>query len=348
MKALTVPRAADVVAVPVWRRRLVPVVLGVAVPVCAAVSLAVGARPVPLAQVWSALFAYGGGEGEAVVRSLRVPRTLLGLVAGCALGLAGALAQGHTRNPLADPGLLGVGAGASLATVVAIRLGVAQPLGYVWFALAGALVASVFVFALGATAGGRRPATTPLALALAGAAVSALLLGLTTGLVLLDAGTLDGYRFWVVGSVAGRGVDVLVAVLPFVAVGAVIAVAQGPALNALGLGEDAARGLGLRVGRARLAGIAAIALLTGGAVAACGPIAFVGLVAPHVARAVTGPDHRWLVPLSGGVGGVLLLAADVLGRVVAPPGELQVGVALAFVGAPFFIALVRRRRLAGV
>jgi iron complex transport system permease protein len=347
VETATVAREAPAAGVrPQRRKRAALAAVGLALPVCAVLSLAVGARAVPPAEVWSALVAFGGSEGETVVRSLRVPRTLLGLAAGCALGLAGALAQGHTRNPLADPVLLGVGGGASLATVVAIRLGMTEPLGYVWFALAGALAVSVLVFVL--AAGGRRSASAPLTLALAGVTVSTLLVGLITGLLLLEPSTLDGYRFWVVGSIAGRGADVLLAVLPFLAVGAVVALAQGPVLNALGLGDDVARGLGLRVGRARLAGVAAITLLTGGAVAACGPIAFVGLVAPHVARAFTGPDHRWLIPLSGAIGAVLLLVADVLGRVVARPGELQVGVALAFVGAPFFIALVRRRRLAGV
>jgi iron complex transport system permease protein len=321
-------------------------VLTVALPVCVLLSLALGARPVPVAEAWAALFDYTGTDEQLVVRSLRVPRTVLGLVVGTALGLAGALAQGHTRNPLADPGLLGVAAGASLATVGAITVGITHPAGSIWFAFAGAFVASVLVFAIAAGASGHRPgAVDPLTLALAGAAVTALLTAITTALLLLDSGTLDSYRFWVVGSIAGRGYDVLLPVLPFLVAGAVLAVAQGPVLNTLGLGTDVAQALGVRPGRARFAGIAAITLLTGGAVAACGPIAFVGLVAPHIARAVTGPDHRRLIPTAGAVGAVLLVAADVAGRLVARPGELMVGVSLAFVGAPFFIALVRRRRL---
>ncbi|MET7952155.1 iron ABC transporter permease [Micromonospora sp. NPDC005324] len=333
-----------------YRRRVGAVLLCLLVVAVAAVaSLAIGARAVSLAEIWSALSGADGTEGEVIVRSLRVPRTVLGLVVGGSLGTAGALIQAHTRNPLADPGLLGVSAGASLAVVFAISvLGLPSVLGYVWFAFAGALLTSVLVFAIGTLAAGRRTNATPLTLALAGTAVSALFSGLTAALLLVDATTLDAYRFWVVGSVTGRGYDVLLPVLPFLAVGLALAFAQAPALNALGLGEDIARGLGLSLARTRLLGIVAITLLTGASVATCGPIAFVGLVVPHVARLLVGPDQRWLVPLAGLLGAALLLAADVLGRVLAPPGEVQVGVTLAFVGAPFFIALVRRRRMAAL
>lgn len=313
--------------------------LGLAV--CALVSIAVGSRPLSPVEVAGALLSPSGTEADVVVRALRVPRTLLGIAVGVALGLAGALAQGLTRNPIAEPGLLGLSAGAAFSVVMAIQLlGVGTALGYVWFAFAGAAVAAVVVHVVGASgpAGG-----TPVTLALAGAALTALLVALTQAVVVLDAETLDAYRFWVVGSIAGRGLDVLVPMLPFLVVGAVLALASAGALNLLGLGEDVARGLGLSVGRARLLGVVAMTLLVGGAVACAGPISFVGLVVPHVARAVTGPDHRWLLPLSGLLGGCLLLIADVVGRLVARPGELQVGIVLAVVGAPFFVALVRRR-----
>lgn len=305
-------------------------------------SLVVGARAVAPADVWAALVAPTGTDDDVVVRSLRVPRTLVGVAVGVALGTAGALAQGHTRNPLADPGLLGVSAGAALAVVVGMSVGVTAPVAQAGLATVGALAASVLVFVLGGV--GRRGGT-PATLALAGVVLTALLLALVSGIVLLDASALDAYRFWTVGSVSGRGLGVLLAVLPLLAIGLLLALVNAPALDVLGLGDDAARGLGVSVRRTRLVGLAAVALLTASATAVAGPIAFVGLVVPHVARAVTGPAHRWLVPVSALAGAILVVLADVVGRVVARPGELQVGVVLALLGAPVLIALVRSRRL---
>ena len=307
----------------------------------AAVSVAVGARGISLGHVWSALVAPAGTDDDVVVRSLRVPRTVLGIAVGIALGVAGGVIQGHTRNPLADPGLLGVSAGSACAVCLSVyAFGVTSVTGSMWFALAGALVASVVVFGLGSLGGG-----TPVTLALAGAAVTAFRGALTNGLVLSDAQTLDAYRFWAVGSLVGRADGAPVQALPFLVAGLLLAAVNAPALNTLQLGEDVARGLGQRVGLARAAGIAAVTLLTGAAVAVSGPIAFVGLVVPHVARAITGPDHRWLLPYSGLLGAVLLVVSDVAGRLLAAPAELPVGLVLAFVGAPFFIVLVRRRKL---
>jgi iron complex transport system permease protein len=310
-------------------------------------SVAVGTRAMGLGEVWRALLDPSLSTDEAViVRQLRVPRTVLGLLVGLALGVSGALMQGHTRNPLGDPGLLGVTAGASLAVVLAIQvLGVGTPAGYVWFAFAGALVGTVLVYAIGSAG---RSAPTPVTLALAGAALSALLYALVRALLVSDQETLDSFRFWVVGSLAGRGADVAWQVAPFLVAGLVLALVNAPALNLLGLGEDVARGLGQRIWLARTVGLGAITLLAGAATAACGPIAFVGLVVPHVVRAFTGPDHRWLVPCSGLAGAALLLGADTIGRILARPAELQVGIVLALLGAPFFIALVRGRRTAGL
>ena len=326
------------------RRRLAVIaVLLVLLVIVVLLSLAVGAKPIPLPEVWQAIWSPTGSEADLVIRTLRAPRTLLGLVVGIALGIAGALIQGHTRNPLADPGLLGVSAGAAFMVVIGIyAFGITNLYGYVWLAFAGAFAASVVVFVLG-TVGGGGP--TPVTLALAGLAVSAFLDALTSAVVLADNATLNEYRFWAVGSVAGRGTDVVVQILPFIIAGLVLAVINAPALNLLGLGEDVANGLGLNLRAARWTGLVAITLLTGAATAACGPIAFVGLVVPHIARKFTGPDYRWLVPASGLAGAVLLLCADVIGRVVVRPGELQAGIVLAFVGVPVFIALVRRHRL---
>jgi iron complex transport system permease protein len=230
--------------------------------------------------------------------------------------------------------------------VIAIyALGLTAPSQYLWFAFAGSALASITVFGLSSIGNGK---ASPLSLALAGAAVAFFLQAMTNAVVILDQTTLDGYRFWVVGSVAGRGFDIFWQVLPFLIVGLVIAIASTPSLNVISLGEDVARSLGTNIAMSRTIGIVAITLLTGAATAACGPIAFIGLVVPHVARAITGPDYRWLVPYAGLLGGLMLVMSDVIGRVVIRPGELQVGIVLAVVGAPFFIALVRRRKLASL
>ena len=329
------------------RRILGLALLLLLVVVAALASIAVGTRSIGLGELWRSLVDRDlSTDAAVIVRQLRVPRTALGLLVGLALGVAGALMQGHTRNPLGDPGLLGVTAGASLAVVLAIAwFGIGTPSGYVWFAFAGALAGTVLVYVIGSAG---RGGPTPVTLALAGAALSALLYALVRAVLVSDQRTLDSFRFWVVGALAGRGADVAWQVAPFIAIGLVLAIANAPALNLLGLGEDVARGLGQRIWPARVVGLTAITLLCGAATAACGPIAFVGLVVPHAVRAVTGPDHRWLIPCSGLMGAALLLSADVLGRVVARPGELQVGIVLALVGAPFFIALVRRRRTASL
>jgi iron complex transport system permease protein len=312
--------------------------------VACALSITIGTRSIGLSTVWHALLdGSTPGDETVIVRELRVPRTLLGLLAGLSLGVSGALMQGHTRNPLGDPGLLGITAGASFAVVLSIWLfGIASPSGYVWFAFAGALLGSVAVYLIGSSG---RGGATPVSLALAGSAMTFLLYALVRAITIGERTALDSFRFWVVGALAGRDADVVTQVAPFVVAGLVLALVNAPALNLLGLGEDVARGLGQRIWLARATGLAAITLLTGAATAACGPIAFVGLVVPHVARSITGPDHRWLIPYSGLLGVVFLLLADVLGRIIARPGELQVGIVLAVLGAPFFIALVRRRRL---
>ncbi|MDX6744038.1 iron ABC transporter permease [Actinocorallia sp. A-T 12471] len=308
-----------------------------------ALSLAVGARDLPLHTVWDALRADDGSEAAHIVRHLRLPRTLLAVLVGAGLGLAGALMQALTRNPLADPGLLGVEIGAAMAVVVAISLlGITQAWVYVWFALAGSAVASVVVYLLGAS--GR--AVNPERMVLAGAAVSAALTACVAALLLLDGQAFDKYRFWVVGSLAGRELSLLWEVGPFIASGALIAFGLGRGLNALALGEETGKALGVPAGQVRVAGALAVTLLCGGATAIAGPIGFVGLAVPHMARLVTGPDNRWVLPYSAVLAALLIVAADVLGRIVAAPTEVEVGVVMAFLGAPVFIALCRRRRIA--
>jgi iron complex transport system permease protein len=308
-------------------------------------SLAFGARPMALTQAWDAFAAFDPeSQDHLIIRSLRLPRTLIGLVVGAALGLAGAIMQGLTRNPLADPGILGVNAGAAVAVVLAIYLfDIGSAFGWMAFAMVGALGASLLVYALGSRG---RGGATPVKLALAGAATAAMLGAVTSAVVLMDQQTLDQFRFWVVGSLTGRDLDLLIALAPFIAVGAVLALGMGRVLNALSLGDDVASALGQRVGLSRMAGAGAVTLLVGSAVSLAGPIGFVGLVIPHVARGITGPDYRWVLAYSAVLGPILLLGADIIGRLVVRPGELQVGIITALVGAPVFIALVRRRRLA--
>jgi iron complex transport system permease protein len=344
MSATLPAPAADTAQRPATRRGSVRglVVLALLLVLAGLLSLAIGSRTIPLGSLIDVLLRPDGTDASTIIHELRIPRTVLALVVGIALGIAGALMQGHTRNPLADPGLLGVEAGATLAVVMGIYLfGVSNLTGYAWFAIAGAGLAATAVFAIGSTRGGPNPVT----LVLAGAAVSALLLSLTETIVLRDIETLDAYRFWVVGSVNGRGMDIFWQVLPFIGVGLLLAAMSASTLNLLQLGDDVATSLGLHPTRHKVIGILGVMMLTGGATAACGPIAFVGLVVPHVARFFAGVDYRWIIPYSALIGGLLLIVADVIGRLVVRPGELQVGIVMALVGGPMFIALVRRTRL---
>lgn len=316
------------------------VALGVLVFLCL-LSIWLGSKEISFGSVWDLLW-HGDGSADAVIiHSVRIPRTVLAVLVGAALGLAGTVMQALTRNPLADPGLLGISAGAAFAIVFSITvLGVSSLYGYIWFAFAGAMAATVVVYFLG-TRGG----SSPVKLALAGVAVTALLSSFTSAMVLADPVALNRYRFWSAGSLSGVDAGAMLRILPFLVVGGVLALASGPALNSLALGDDVAIALGRRLGPLRLRGALAITLLTGAAVAVAGPIVFLGLIIPHAVRFVIGPDYRWLLPYTAVLAPCLLLAADILGRVMARPGEVRAGVIVAFIGAPFFIYLVRRRRL---
>ena len=309
-------------------------------------SVVVGLFDVGVGDVLAAASGQPANDVERVVRHVRIPRTVAGLLAGCALGTAGALMQGLTRNPIASPGLLGINAGAAFAVVMAmVVLGISAASDFVWFAFLGAAVAAVFVYVLGSVGFG---GATPVKLALAGAAFSAFVGSITTGITLLDHALLGDFRFWAVGSLTrATGAD-LAAVAPFIGTGLLLALATTRTLNVLALGDDLARTLGTRLWRARTVGALAVVLLAGGAVAIAGPVGFVGLVVPHVARMITGPDYRWVMAWTLVLAPTLVLAADLVGRTLVHPQQLQVGIVTAFVGAPFFLVLIRYRKVVGV
>ena len=303
-------------------------------------SLGVGSRDVGLLGSWSLLL--GGGPESAIVRELRLPRGLLAVVVGAGLGLAGALMQGLTRNPLADPGLLGVHAGAAAAVVVGVGVGVTTPAGRLPVALLGAAIAMVVVHVL---AGAGRGGGSPDRLVLAGAAVAAVLTAAVQGVLVLSPSTFDALRSWNLGSLSGRGVEVLAPVTLAVVPAGVAGLLLARGLDALALGARTGASLGLRATRLQLAGGAVVTVLCGAATAAVGPIAFLGLAVPHVVRTLVGPGHRWVLPYAVVLAPTVLLVADVVGRVIAPPSEVPVGVVAAVLGAPVFVAVCRRRRL---
>jgi iron complex transport system permease protein len=324
------------------RRGLLILVLAVALlAVMVIVSLMIGARAVA---PWVVIEAFVRPDPDSadhiVILTQRVPRTIIGILAGAALALAGTLMQGLTRNPLADPGLLGINAGASVAVLGAITLwGITSPSGFVWFAFAGAAAAAVLVALIGT----RGPdGTSPAKLALTGAAVTAGLTAVTTLILTTSITAFDVFRYWQVGGLTARGLDTVAVVAVPILIGAVIAFASARGLDLMALGDDTATGLGHSVARTRILGIVATVLLCGGATAIAGPIVFVGLLVPHALRALVGGDYRWLLAIAVPAGAILLLAADVIGRVIALPGEVQAGLVVAFVGAPVLVALVLR------
>lgn len=351
-RAVEAPDAAPAAAGPAAGPRAVvaragggrAVVLALAVAVLALLvlaSLGLGVRAIAPGQVWQALVDPASGVVDhQVVREQRLPRTLIGVLAGAALGVAGLLGQAITRNPLADPGLLGLNAGAAVGIVAAaVFAGVGSPLASVWFAFAGAALAAVVVFAVGRG--------EPVRLALAGAAVTALLVPLTTLLLLRDVAAFEQLRAWSVGALTARGPEVITALAPLVLLGLVLALPLARRLDGLALGDDVARALGQSVGLTRGVASLAIVLLAGTATALAGPIALVGLAVPHAARRLVGLGHRWLLPLCAVLGAALLLLADVAGRFLAA-GELEAGVVAALLGAPVLVAVARGRRVAGL
>jgi iron complex transport system permease protein len=315
---------------------------GLVLCVLCVLSVAFGAREVTFTEIVAGLGGDVRGVGEAAVVA-RVPRTVLAVLVGAALGLAGAGMQAVTRNPLADPGILGVSGGAALAVVIGIVFfGLADPTAYLAVAITGAAVAAVFVYGVGSLG---RGGATPLKLTLAGAAISAAFASLTSAILLPGVDAMETFRFWQIGGVGGATWDRIALVLPVLAIGAAICLVCARGMNSLALGDDLATGIGENVVRTRLIAAAGAVILCGAATAVAGPIAFVGLVIPHMCRLLVGTDHRWLLPFCAVAGAGLLVAADIIGRVVARPEEIEVGIITAFIGAPVFIWIVRRQKV---
>lgn len=305
-------------------------------------SIVVGSAPLSLDVIWQAFTAPDGSPTHITVTTARVDRTVLGILVGAALGVSGALIQALTRNPLADPGILGVNAGAGFAVTLAVAvLGITRIDQYLPIAFAGALATSALVYL---AAGTGRGAGSPVRLTLVGVAFAAVLTGFSHTLSLIDTATFDRMRFWGAGTLADRPSGTIDAILLPTIIGLVVAALCVRPLNALALGDDAARAVGVRVGAARGGVVIAVALLCGAATAAVGPLVFVGLIVPHAVRWLTGPDWVWITVYSAVLAPVLVLAADILGRLVVIPAELQVGVMLPLIGAPMLIALVRGRK----
>lgn len=325
-------------------RALIAIAAAIVLVAAIALSLAIGSRAIDLSTVWQALTNLDPEDPEQlIVADLRVSRTMIGVLAGAALGVAGALMQSLTRNPFADPGLLGINAGASLAVVIALSTGVATTFGaQVWVAFAGAGVAAVIVYAIGALGAA---AGAPVRLALAGVAFTALVTSITNAVLLLNDETLDQFRLWVAGSLTGRQNYDLTALGLIVGLAVLIGLLASRQLQAIALGEDAARALGVRIGGTRALIIIVVTLLAGAATAAAGPIVFVGLAVPHLARALVGASLPWLIVVSALGGAALVLACDIVGRVIAYPSEIGVGITTAFLGGIIFALMARRMKV---
>ncbi|NJN32310.1 MAG: iron ABC transporter permease [Synechococcales cyanobacterium RM1_1_8] len=302
-------------------------------------SVALGVAEIGPGEVYQALVAPNGSTEHLIIRTVRVPRSFTALLVGSAVAIAGAIMQGLTRNPLADPGILGIHAGAAFAVVASIFLGeVTSPALYAGFAWVGAAIAAVTVYGLGSLG---RGGLTPLNLTIAGAALTTLLSSLTTGILIVSQRTLEEIRFWLAGSVAGRDIGLLVQVLPYLAVGLLLGLALGKQLTTLSLGEATAQALGQNTLGVKCMAAVSVVLLAGGAVAIAGPIGFVGLIVPHMTRFWAGADYRWILPYSAIVGAIVLLVADIAARLIIQPQELPVGIVMPLLGAPFFVYLVR-------
>lgn len=321
---------------------LMLMVMGSVLVAIALISLKLGAVNTSVSDVWQAFFQPIEDDfNQLIIRTIRLPRVLSGIVAGMALAVAGALMQGLSRNPLASPGILGINAGAAFAVVMALTfLGQPPLLTYALFAAAGAGIAAVSVYYLASMGPG---GMTPIKLTLSGAVFTVFLSAITTAVLIFDEDTLDQVRFWTAGSLAGREMPMFYHTAPYIIVGVVIAILLGKAITALSLGNDIATSLGQNPNRIKKVALLAVVLSAGGATALAGPIGFVGLVVPHVARLLVGTDYRRILPMSALLGALLVTIADIFSRILIPPQELPVGIVMGLIGAPFFIYLARKK-----
>ncbi|MDQ0216155.1 iron complex transport system permease protein [Oikeobacillus pervagus] len=288
---------------------------------------------------WEAFSHFNGSNEHIVIRDVRLPRAFIASVVGACLALAGALLQALTKNPLASPSFFGINSGAGFAIVVAFSIfSISNLQAYVWIAFLGAAISSLIVYFIG-TLG--REGLTPLKLTLAGAAVAALFSSMTQGFLVINEAALDQVLFWLAGSVQGRKLEYLTSVFPYIVIAFVFCIFLAPKMNIFAMGEDVAKSLGLKTGMVKIFTGIAVILLSGGAVAIAGPISFIGIVIPHIARYVAGNDYRWILPYSAVFGGILLVLADIGARFVVMPEEVPVGVMTAIIGTPFFIYIAR-------
>jgi iron complex transport system permease protein len=287
-----------------------------------------------------ALTNFDGSNEHIVIQSVRIPRAFIAAAVGASLAISGVLMQTVTKNPLASPDIFGVNAGAGVAVVIAVTVfSVGSLQLFTWLSFFGAAVAAISVYAIGSVG---REGLTPMKLTLAGAAMTALFASFTQGILVLNEAALEQVLFWLAGSVAGRSLDNLIAVLPYLIGGWIISFILATKMNVLSMGEDVAKGLGLNTALLKITIGIVVILLSGGAVAVAGPIGFIGIVVPHLTRSIVGIDHRWVIPFSGLLGGVLLLAADIASRYILMPQEVPVGVMTAIIGTPFFIYIARK------
>ncbi|MEA5574042.1 iron ABC transporter permease [Calothrix sp. UHCC 0171] len=308
---------------------------------CLIFSVTLGAAKIPLETILQSFLSFDTSREHLIIRTVRLPRSILAMLVGASISVAGALMQGVTRNPLADPGLLGVSSGAAFSVVTAIFLfGASSPSIYIWYAFLGAGVTAFSVYFLASLG---RGGATPLNLTIAGAAISSLLASLTSGVLIVSQRTLEEIRFWLAGSLAGADTSIILQILPYICMGMILALAISRQVTILSLGEDIAKGLGQKTIAVKIAAIICVLLLDGSAVAVAGAIGFIGLVIPHIARFVVGNNYRWIIPYSALLGAILLLLADILARLVIQPQEVPVGIMTALIGAPFFVYLAKTK-----